>query len=178
MRVAEQELDERVKGDVTEVLAGDPAYMNTVFDSYLSNVVAEKLGKWVKDPLTNEMVPMDKELMEDIEKRMGLTSYNDRKQYRDNLAAVAGALKKEGRQYQLENDPKLKKAILDRAYARTVDRIDSKVLLASHNTNQRDAEQLNTILNRLMAKGYNEITAKNALARVRMLAKRDPKILN
>ncbi len=178
LRVAEQELDERVKGDVTEVLAGDPAYMNTVFDSYLSNVVAEKLGKWVKDPLTNEMVPMDKELMEDIEKRMGLTSYNDRKQYRDNLAAVAGALKKEGRQYQLENDPKLKKAILDRAYARTVDRIDSKVLLASHNTNQRDAEQLNTILNRLMAKGYNEITAKNALARVRMLAKRDPKILN
>jgi predicted Ser/Thr protein kinase len=176
--VAEQYLDNKVKGDVTEVLSGDPEYLNTIFDSYLNNVISEKLGKRVKDPLTNEMVPVDRELMEDIEKKMGISNFTERRQYRDNLAAIAGAMKKEGRQYQLENDPKLKKAILDRAYAKTVDKIDSRVLLAAQHPTRNEKEKLDTIVSRLMAKGYNETTAKNALARVRMLANRDPKILN
>lgn len=175
--VAERQLDDRVKGDVTEALAGDPSYMQNIFDAYLTNVIAEKRGKRVRDPLTSEMVPPDKDLMEDIEKRMGLTTYNDRRQYRDSLAARVGMLTMEGRKYELDNDPKLKKAILDRAYARTVDRIDSKVLLTSH-PNQREKEQQNTLVQRLIARGYNELTANNALARVSMLAKRDPKILN
>ena len=178
LNVAEQYLDNKVKGDVTEVLAGDPDYLNTIFDAYLNNVISEKLGKRVKDPLTNEMVPVDRELMEDVEKRMGINNVTERRQYRDNLAAIAGAMKKEGRQYQLENDPKLKKAILDRAYTKTVDKIDSRVLLAAQHPNRNEKEKLDTIVSRLMAKGYNETTAKNALARVRMLANRDPKILN
>lgn len=176
--VAEQYLDNKVKGDVTEVLSGDPEYLTTIFDSYLNNVISEKLGKRVKDPLTNEMVPVDRELMEDIEKKMGISNFTERRQYRDNLAAIAGAMKKEGRQYQLENDPKLKKAILDRAYAKTVDKIDSRVLLATQHPTRNEKEKLDTIVSRLMAKGYNETTAKNALARVRMLANRDPKILH
>lgn len=175
--VAEHQLDEKVKGDVIEALAGDPSYMHNIFDAYLTNVIAEKRGKRVKDPLTNEMVPPDKDLMEDIESRMGLNSYSERRQYRDSLAARVGMLKIEGRDYELDNDPKLKKAILDRAYARTVDRIDSKVLLTSH-PNQREKEQQNTLVQRLIARGYNELTANNALARVSMLAKRDPKVLN
>jgi predicted Ser/Thr protein kinase len=177
LTVAEQHLDEKVKGDVAEVLAGDPTHMQNIFDSYLNNVGAEKLGKKVTDPLTNEMVPPDRELMEDLESRMGLKSDNERHQYRNHLAATIGALKREGRQYHLENDPKLKKAILDRAYARTVDRIDTKVLLQSQNPSPRDAAKQNELVQRLMAKGYNEITANNALARVRTSARRDPKIL-
>jgi serine protein kinase len=176
--VAEQHLDEKVKGDVAEVLAGDPTYLQNTFDHYLNNVVAETLHKRVQDPLTNEMVPVDSELMEDIENRMGMKSDHVRHEYRRNLAATAGALTKEGRTYQLDNDPKLKKAILDRAYARTVDRIDPRVLLQSQHPSARDIAKQNELVQRMMAKGYNEITAKNALARVRTLARRDPKILS
>lgn len=176
--VAEQHLDNKVKGDVVEVLAGDPEYLTTIFDAYLNNVTSEKLGRRVKDPLTNEMVPVDKELMEDIEKRMGITNFTERRQYRDDMAARAGAMKKEGREYQLENDPKLKKAILDRAFAKTVDKIDPRVLLTAQHPTRQEKDKLDTIVSRLMAKGYNDTTAKNALARVRMLANRDPKLLH
>jgi predicted Ser/Thr protein kinase len=175
--VSEKYLDDEVKGDVAEVLAGDPEYLNTIFESYLSNVIADRIGNRVRDPLTNELVPPDRELMEDIESRMGITTYSERQTYRSNLSSIAGALKREGRDYKLENDPKLKKAILQRAYAKTVDKIDSRVLLTQH-PNHRDLEQQDTIVKRLIAKGYNEVTAKNALARVRMLAKKDPSILN
>jgi len=175
--VAERHLDEQVKGDVAEVLAGDPAHMQNIFNSYLKNVMAEKLGKKVTDPLTNEQVPPDYDLMEDLEKRIGLKTETDRKQYRSHLAATVGAMKREGQEYQLDNDPKLKKAILDRAYARTVDRIDRSVLLDTQNPSARDAAKQNELVQRLMAKGYNDVTARNALARVRMLARRDPQIL-
>ena len=178
LTVAEQHLDDRVKGDVAEVLAGDPAYLQSTFDHYLNNVIAETLHKRVKDPLTQELVPVDRELMEDLEGRMGLKTDHTRSEYRRKLAAFAGALAKEGRSYQLDNDPKLKKAILDRAYARTVDRIDPRVLLQSENPNMRDMAKQNELVQRMMAKGYNDITAKNALARVRTLARRDPKILS
>lgn len=178
LKVSEQYLDEQVKGDVSEVLAGNPEYLNTLFTSYMDNVTADQLRQNVQDPLTNEMVPPDTELMEDIEKRMGITRPLERKQYRSHLAAVAGSLKKAGRQYELETDPKLKKAILDRAYAKTVDKIDSKVLLTNHYSNESDADKMDTLISRLKTKGYNEVTARNAIARVRMLAKKDPRILN
>ncbi len=178
LKVSEHYLDDQVKGDVSEVLAGNPEYLNTLFTSYMDNVTADQLHQNVQDPLTGEMVPADTELMEDIEKRMGITSSVERKQFRAHLAAVSGSLKKAGRSYELETDPKLKKAILDRAYAKTVDKIDSKVLLTNHYSNESDADKMDTLVSRLKAKGYNDITARNAIARVRMLAKKDPKILN
>ncbi len=178
LTVAEQHLDDKVKGDVAEVLAGDPAYLQSIFDHYLNNVIAETLHKGVKDPLTQERVPVDRELMEDLEGRMGLKTDNTRSEYRRNIAAIAGALAKEGRNYKLDNDPKLKKAILDRAYARTVDRIDPRVLLQSETLSMRDMDKQNELVQRMIVKGYNDITARNALARVRTLARRDPKILS
>ncbi len=175
--VARDELDNRVKGDITEVLAGDHEYLNSIFDSYINNVVADTLGKRIEDPLTGRPVTPDRKFMEDIEKQMGIQTFTDRKTYRENLSAVIGAMNKEGRKYQLDNDPKLKKAILNRACNKTADRIDPSVLLASQHLTQSEMDKRDTILSRLMGKGYNEITAKHALARFRNLANRDPKII-
>lgn len=166
LEVALKDLDDHVMQDVTEAVAGDQDRLNNIFVNYIENVRAYVNDDEVLDRRTNTSYGPDKELMENIEKEIGIVGHSASKSYREKLNGIIGArkLQEEGFELDINKFPDIKKAIVQYATKQIKD-VPWEAITSTKQLPPKQDEFRNMVINNLIKKGYDLESARHALAR-------------
>jgi serine protein kinase len=163
LEIALKDLDEHVKEDVTEAIAGDRDNLNAILDEYLRNVEAFVDKKDVSDWRGISSGPSE-QLMQSIEKKMGVS---DNRTHRQKLNAILGSYRRDGKPIDLDLFPDIKKAIVQHELEQLERNIPWKALCTTEPLSTKKQEDYRQgVIGNLKKKGYDEESARHALARV------------
>lgn len=166
LKVMEDEVDRLYVLDVKRAIAGDEREMENLHARYIRNLRAWSKKEQVKNVATGRMEDIDETFMKAIEKELGI-SETAREGFRKDIMATAGDFALDGKEFSYTSDPNLR-----RAYENYLMKTNSDVTLplgdldnleAVADENQR--RKLQTVRDRLLSMGYNEVSAKIALSR-------------
>jgi serine protein kinase len=142
----------------------------TLLDNYLDNVEAYCNKSKLRDPITEEEMEPDEQLMRSIEEQIGI-SENAKKAFREEILIRLSALARRGQVFDYASHDRLREAIEKKLFADLKD-----VVKITTSTKTPDAEQLrriNDVVNRLMQEqGYCHICANELLKYVGTLLNR------
>jgi serine protein kinase len=142
----------------------------TLLNNYLDNVEAYCNKTKVKDPITEEDVDPDEQLMRSIEEQIGITD-NAKKAFREEILIRISSLARRGQSFEYTSHERLKEAIEKKLFADLRD-----VVKITTSTKTPDAEQLkrsNEVVSRLISDhGYCPVCANELLRYVGSLLNR------
>ncbi|HEV2239347.1 MAG TPA: protein prkA [Ktedonobacterales bacterium] len=143
---------------------------HTLLNNYLDNVEAYCNKTKVKDPITEEDVDPDEQLMRSIEEQIGITD-NAKKAFREEILIRISSLARRGQKFEYTSHERLKEAIEKKLFADLRD-----VVKITTSTKTPDAEQLkrsNEVVSRLISDhGYCPVCANELLRYVGSLLNR------
>jgi serine protein kinase len=143
---------------------------HTLLNNYLDNVEAYCNKTKVKDPITEEDVDPDEQLMRSIEEQIGITD-NAKKAFREEILIRISSLARRGQAFEYSSHERLKEAIEKKLFADLRD-----VVKITTSTKTPDAEQLkrsNEVVSRLISDhGYCPVCANELLRYVGSLLNR------
>ena len=171
--MAYAELDRLVVKDVMTAVAGDKATLQNYLDNYLMNVEAFCTNNEVKNFTMGKTKP-DEELMKAVERNLNPpVTPATAKEYRRKLMAQIGSLRINGVETITPADvPDLEDALIRFAVARVKDVVPVEVLLSTKTLTAKEDGIRQQVVDNLITLGYNEVTARNALARFSQLKER------
>ncbi len=133
----------------------------TLLNNYLDNVEAYCNKTKVRDPITDEDMEPDEQLMRSIEEQIGVTE-NAKKTFREEILIRISSLARRGQTFDYTSHERLKEAIEKKLFADLRD-----VVKITTSTRTPDAEQLrkiNEVVNRLITDhGYCPVCANELL---------------
>ncbi len=133
----------------------------TLLNNYLDNVEAYCNKTKVRDPITDEDMEPDEQLMRSIEEQIGITE-NAKKTFREEILIRISSLARRGQTFDYTSHERLKEAIEKKLFADLRD-----VVKITTSTRTPDAEQLrkiNEVVNRLISDhGYCPVCANELL---------------
>ncbi|HEY7350527.1 MAG TPA: LAGLIDADG family homing endonuclease [Ktedonobacterales bacterium] len=133
----------------------------TLLNNYLDNVEAYCNKTKVRDPITDEDLEPDEQLMRSIEEQIGITE-NAKKTFREEILIRISSLARRGQTFDYTSHERLKEAIEKKLFADLRD-----VVKITTSTRTPDAEQLrkiNEVVNRLISDhGYCPVCANELL---------------
>ncbi len=142
----------------------------TLLNNYLDNVEAYCNKTKVRDPITEEDMEPDEQLMRSIEQQIGITD-NAKKTFREEILIRISSLARRGQTFDYTSHERLKEAIEKKLFADLRD-----VVKITTSTKTPDAEQLkksNEVINRLITDhGYCPVCANELLKYVGSLLNR------
>jgi serine protein kinase len=142
----------------------------TLLNNYLDNVEAYCNKTKVRDPITEEDMEPDEQLMQSIEQQIGITD-NAKKTFREEILIRISSLARRGQTFDYTSHERLKEAIEKKLFADLRD-----VVKITTSTKTPDAEQLkksNEVINRLVSDhGYCPVCANELLKYVGSLLNR------
>jgi serine protein kinase len=142
----------------------------TLLNNYLDNVEAYCNKTKVKDPITEEDMDPDEQLMRSIEEQIGITD-NAKKAFREEILIRISSLARRGQSFEYTSHERLKEAIEKKLFADLRD-----VVKITTSTKTPDAEQLkrsNEVVSRLISDhGYCPVCANELLRYVGSLLNR------
>jgi serine protein kinase len=142
----------------------------TLLNNYLDNVEAYCNKTKVRDPITEEDMEPDEQLMQSIEQQIGITD-NAKKTFREEILIRISSLARRGQTFDYTSHERLKEAIEKKLFADLRD-----VVKITTSTKTPDAEQLkksNEVINRLITDhGYCPVCANELLKYVGSLLNR------
>ena len=171
--MAYAELDRLAVKDVMTAVAGDKATLQNYLDNYLMNVEAFCTNNEVKNFTMGKTKP-DEELMKAVERNLNPpVTPATAKEYRRKLMAQIGSLRINGVETITPADvPDLEDALIRFAVARVKDVVPVEVLLSTKTLTAKEDGIRQQVVDNLITLGYNEVTARNALARFSQLKER------
>lgn len=159
---ARKEYDEMARKEVQRAFVYSyEESARTLLNNYLDNVEAYCNKNKLRDPITDEEMEPDEQLMRSIEEQIGV-SETAKKTFREEVLIRISALARKGLTFDYTSHERLKEAIEKKLFADLRD-----VVKITTSTRTPDAEQLrkiNDVVNRLMAEhGYCHVCANEIL---------------
>ncbi len=133
----------------------------TLLNNYLDNVEAYCNKTKLRDPITDEEMEPDEQLMRSIEEQIGITE-NAKKSFREEILIRISSLARKGMTFDYTSHERLKEAIEKKLFADLRDVV--KITTSTRTPDKDQLRKINEVVNRLMAEhGYCHICANEIL---------------
>lgn len=163
--LALKKLTEILKTEVQKALVGDKEAIKRLCTNYIDNVMAYISKSKIKDQITGQDRKPDERLMRQIEEKIGIpdTGCDD---FRRQISSFIGHLAHEGKTFQWDSNPKLRKALEAKLFEDVKDTIKLSALSVNGAAvvDKDIQEKIDAVKTRLIKDfGYNERSATDVL---------------
>ncbi len=168
---ARREYDEIAKREVQKafVYSFEEA-ARTLFNNYLDNIEAYCNKTKLRDPITDEEVEPDEQLMRSIEEQIGVTE-NAKKAFREEILIRISSLARKGQKFDYTSHERLREAIEKKLFADLKDVV--KITTSAKTPDPEQLRRINDVVNRLVSEqGYCNECANELLRYVGTLLNR------
>jgi serine protein kinase len=133
----------------------------TLLNNYLDNVEAFCNKTKLRDPITDEEMEPDEQLMRSIEEQIGITE-NAKKSFREEILIRISSLARKGVAFDYTSHERLKEAIEKKLFADLRDVV--KITTSTRTPDKEQLRKINEVVNRLMSEhGYCHVCANEML---------------
>jgi serine protein kinase len=133
----------------------------TLLNNYLDNVEAYCNKTRLRDPITDEEMEPDEQLMRSIEEQIGVTE-NAKKSFREEILIRISSLARKGMTFDYTSHERLKEAIEKKLFADLRDVV--KITTSTRTPDKEQLRKINEVVDRLMAEhGYCHVCANEIL---------------
>jgi serine protein kinase len=133
----------------------------TLLNNYLDNVEAYCNKTRLRDPITDEEMEPDEQLMRSIEEQIGITE-NAKKSFREEILIRISSLARRGQTFEYTSHERLKEAIEKKLFADLRDVV--KITTSTRTPDKEQLRKINEVVNRLMSEhGYCHVCANEIL---------------
>src|SRR5258707_5398961 len=133
----------------------------TLLNNYLDNVEAYCNKTKMRDPITDEEMEPDEQLMRSIEEQIGITE-NAKRTFREEILIRISSLARKGLTFEYTSHERLKEAIEKKLFADLRDVV--KITTSTRTPDKDQLRKINEVVNRLMTEhGYCHICANEIL---------------
>jgi len=142
----------------------------TLLNNYLDNVEAFCNKTKIRDPITDEEVEPDENLMRSIEEQIGVTE-NAKRAFREEILIRLSSLARRGQSFDYTSHDRLREAIEKKLFADLKDVV--KITTSSKTPDPEQLKRINEVVERLMnEQGYCHICSNELLKYVGTLLSR------
>jgi serine protein kinase len=168
---ARKEYDELAKIEVQRAFVYSFEEMaRTMCNNYLDNVEAYCNKERIKDPITEEEMEPDEQLMRSIEEQIGI-SENAKNTFRQEILIRISSYARKGRSFEYNSHERLKEAIEKKIFADLKDVV--KITTSSKTPDPDQTRRINDVVDRLVKDGgYCPVCANELLTYVGTLLSR------
>jgi serine protein kinase len=166
-----REYDETAKKEVQRAFVYSfEESAKTLLNNYLDNVEAFCSKTKLHDPITEEEVEPDEQLMRTIEDQIGV-SENAKKAFREEILIRLSAVARRGQQFSYTSHDRLREGIEKKLFADLRDVV--KITTSTKTPDEDQLRRINEVINRLIGEqGYCHICANELLKYVGTLLNR------
>ncbi|MFL5692391.1 MAG: PrkA family serine protein kinase [Ktedonobacteraceae bacterium] len=133
----------------------------TLLNNYLDNVEAYCNKTKMRDPITDEEMEPDEQLMRSIEEQIGITE-NAKRTFREEILIRISSLARKGLTFDYTSHERLKEAIEKKLFADLRDVV--KITTSTRTPDKDQLRKINEVVSRLMAEhGYCHVCANEIL---------------
>ncbi len=159
---ARKEYDELAKKEVQRAFVYSyEESARTLLNNYLDNVEAYCNKTKLRDPITEEEVEPDEQLMRSIEEQIGVTE-NSKRSFREEILIRISSLARKGLTFDYTSHERLKEAIEKKLFADLRDVV--KITTSARTPDKEQLRKINEVVDRLMAEhGYCHVCANEIL---------------
>jgi len=134
---------------------------HTLLNNYLDNVEAYCNKTRLRDPITEEEMEPDEQLMRSIEEQIGITE-NAKKGFREEILIRISSLARKGMTFDYTSHERLKEAIEKKHFADLRDVV--KITTSARTPDKEQLRKINEVVDRLMTEhGYCHVCANEML---------------
>jgi serine protein kinase len=168
---ARKEYDELAKIEVQRAFVYSFEEMaRTMCNNYLDNVEAYCNKERIKDPITEEEMDPDEQLMRSIEEQIGITD-NAKNTFRQEILIRISSFARKGKQFEYNSHERLKEAIEKKIFADLKDVV--KITTSQKTPDPDQLRKINDVVDRLVKEhGYCPVCANELLTYVGTLLSR------
>ncbi|HYG81983.1 MAG TPA: PrkA family serine protein kinase [Pyrinomonadaceae bacterium] len=168
---ARKEYDELAKVEVQRAFVYSFEEMaRTMCNNYLDNVEAYCNKERIKDPITEEEMDPDEQLMRSIEEQIGI-SENAKNTFRQEILIRISSYARKGRAFEYNSHERLKEAIEKKIFADLKDVV--KITTSAKTPDPDQLRRINEVVDRLVKEhGYCPVCANELLSYVGTLLSR------
>src|ERR671938_299034 len=168
---ARKEYDELAKIEVQRAFVFSFEEMaRTMCNNYLDNVEAYCNKERIKDPITEEEMDPDEQLMRSIEEQIGI-SENAKNTFRQEILIRISSYARKGRQFEYTSHERLKEAIEKKIFSDLKDVV--KITTSAKTPDNDQLRRINEVIDRLVTQhGYCTVCANELLTYVGTLLAR------
>ncbi|HEX8558138.1 MAG TPA: PrkA family serine protein kinase [Pyrinomonadaceae bacterium] len=168
---ARKEYDELAKVEVQRAFVYSFEEMaRTICNNYLDNVEAYCNKEKIKDPITEEEMEPDEQLMRSIEEQIGI-SENAKNTFRQEILIRISSYARKGRSFEYNSHERLKEAIEKKIFADLKDVV--KITTSAKTPDPDQLRRINEVVDRLVRDGgYCPVCANELLTYVGTLLSR------
>jgi serine protein kinase len=169
--LARKEYDEIAKTEVQRAFVYSFEDMaRTMCNNYLDNVEAYCNKERMKDPITEEDMEPDEQLMRSIEQQIGI-SENAKNTFRQEILIRISSFARKGKPFEYKSHERLKEAIEKKIFADLKDVV--KITTSTKTPDPDQLRRINEVIDRLVAEhGYCTVCANELLTYVGTLLSR------
>jgi serine protein kinase len=169
--LARKEYDELAKTEVQRAFVYSYEEMaRTMCNNYLDNVEAYCNKERIKDPITEEEMDPDEQLMRSIEEQIGITE-NAKNTFRQEILIRISSYARKGKQFEYNSHERLKEAIEKKIFADLKDVV--KITTSAKTPDPDQLRKINEVVDRLVSDhGYCPVCANELLTYVGTLLSR------
>jgi serine protein kinase len=169
--LARKEYDEIAKIEVQRAFVYSFEEMaRTMCNNYLDNVEAYCNKERIKDPITEEEMEPDEQLMRSIEEQIGITE-NAKNTFRQEILIRISSYARKGRSFDYNSHERLKEAIEKKIFADLKDVV--KITTSAKTPDPDQLRRINEVIDRLVKDhGYCPVCANELLSYVGTLLSR------
>jgi serine protein kinase len=166
-----REYDEAAKKEVQRAFVYSfEESAKTLLNNYLDNVEAFCSKTRLRDPITEEEVEPDEQLMRAIEEQIGV-SENAKKAFREEILIRLSAVARRGQQFGYTSHDRLREGIEKKLFADLRDVV--KITTSTKTPDEDQLRRINDVVNRLIGEqGYCRVCANELLKYVGTLLNR------
>src|SRR5579884_1704761 len=159
---ARKEYDEMAKKEVQRAFVYSyEESARTLLNNYLDNVEAFCNKTKLRDPITDEEMEPDEQLMRFFEKQTGITE-NAKKSFREEILIRISSLARKGLSFDYTSHERLKEAIEKKLFDDLRDVV--KITTSTRTPDKEQLRKINEVVDRLMAEhGYCHVCANEIL---------------
>ena len=168
---ARKEYDEMAKTEIQRAFVYSFEEMaRTICNNYLDNVEAYCNKERIKDPITEEEMEPDEQLMRSIEEQIGI-SENAKNTFRQEILIRISSYARKGRQFEYNSHERLKEAVEKKIFADLKDVV--KITTSTKTPDPDQLRRINEVVDRLVKEhGYCPVCANELLTYVGTLLSR------
>ena len=159
---ARKEYDEMARKEVQRAFVYSyEESARTLLNNYLDNVEAYCNKTRLRDPITDEEMEPDEQLMRSIEEQIGITE-NAKRSFREEILIRISSLARKGLTFEYTSHERLKEAIEKKLFADLRDVV--KITTSARTPDKEQLRKINEVVNRLMTEhGYCHVCANEIL---------------
>jgi len=159
---ARKEYDEMARKEVQRAFVYSyEESARTLLNNYLDNVEAYCNKTRLRDPITDEEMEPDEQLMRSIEEQIGITD-NAKRSFREEILIRISSLARKGMTFNYTSHERLKEAIEKKLFADLRDVV--KITTSTRTPDKDQLRKINEVVNRLMSEhGYCHVCANEIL---------------